>query len=378
LDTPAARVVALNCPGCGAALEVGPALTQLACGYCGKSAMVDRSGGTVALLPMVAAIERVQAATDKTAAELALVRLRAEQVTLQQSYRGEQERHAAEARKTTTGAAGLSVVLAFVAALALWIAVAATDEVRAWAILILSGSLGGLALAVWLASRSKVERDRRHAEAIAPLRARMDWVEEHIVKNEATVTPGGAPIETNKVDGLPIFSSFSTDTKTEGGSGRRAVGIGCLICLVLVIVLTTISSLTKRPSQPPPLTLPTEAVAEPATRINYTVARQWVIPNGGFGRAIVISTSDATDARLRELGMTLKYDTRRDRNAFVFVFDDSVAAAMQARAGDLGKKDGRFYDRHHVAQYDRNINTGFHQLAILNKKDGTALSLIQY
>jgi hypothetical protein len=78
VDSPSIRVVSLSCPGCGAALEVGPALTQLACGYCGKVATVERRGATIALLPMVAAIERVQVGTDRTAAELAMVRLRAE------------------------------------------------------------------------------------------------------------------------------------------------------------------------------------------------------------------------------------------------------------------------------------------------------------
>jgi hypothetical protein len=65
VDSTGVRVVSLNCPGCGAALEVGPALSQLACGYCGKVATVERSGGTIALLPMVAAIERVQVGTDR-------------------------------------------------------------------------------------------------------------------------------------------------------------------------------------------------------------------------------------------------------------------------------------------------------------------------
>ena len=78
VDTPSVRVVSLDCPGCGASLEVRPALSQLACGYCGKVAMVERGGGTIALVPMIAAIERVQVGTDKTAAELAMARLRGE------------------------------------------------------------------------------------------------------------------------------------------------------------------------------------------------------------------------------------------------------------------------------------------------------------
>jgi hypothetical protein len=75
METQGVRVVSLDCPGCGASLQIGPSLSQLACGYCGKVATVERTGGTIALLPMVAAIERVQLGTDKTAAELAMARL---------------------------------------------------------------------------------------------------------------------------------------------------------------------------------------------------------------------------------------------------------------------------------------------------------------
>jgi ribosomal protein S27AE len=68
MDT-SARSVTLDCPGCGAALEVAPTHSQLACGSCGKVAKVERRGGTIVLLPKVAATERVQhVGTDKSAA----------------------------------------------------------------------------------------------------------------------------------------------------------------------------------------------------------------------------------------------------------------------------------------------------------------------
>lgn len=72
------RTLALKCPSCGSGLEVSPDMERFACGYCGTEQMVQRRGGTVSLKLITAAISRVQTGTDKTAAELALVRLREE------------------------------------------------------------------------------------------------------------------------------------------------------------------------------------------------------------------------------------------------------------------------------------------------------------
>jgi hypothetical protein len=53
-------------------------MDRFACGYCGVELLVERRGGTVALRAVERAIERVQIGTDKTAAELALSRLKGE------------------------------------------------------------------------------------------------------------------------------------------------------------------------------------------------------------------------------------------------------------------------------------------------------------
>lgn len=69
------RVVSLACSSCGAALEIAPDQERFAYGFCGASLVVERRGGTISLRPVVDAIAKVQAGTDKTAAELALARL---------------------------------------------------------------------------------------------------------------------------------------------------------------------------------------------------------------------------------------------------------------------------------------------------------------
>ncbi|MEO6741201.1 MAG: hypothetical protein ABIP20_13185 [Chthoniobacteraceae bacterium] len=72
------RTLTLKCPSCGAALDVSPDMERFACGYCGTEQIVQRRGGTVSLKLISDAISRVQTGTDRTAAELALVRLQQE------------------------------------------------------------------------------------------------------------------------------------------------------------------------------------------------------------------------------------------------------------------------------------------------------------
>jgi DNA-directed RNA polymerase subunit RPC12/RpoP len=68
-------VLKLSCVGCGAPLDIVTDLDTFACSYCGLQQQVERKGGVVALKRFEAAINAVQRGTDRTAAELALVRL---------------------------------------------------------------------------------------------------------------------------------------------------------------------------------------------------------------------------------------------------------------------------------------------------------------
>lgn len=65
----------LSCASCSAPLEIGEDLERFACSYCGTEQIVERSGGVVWLRKVEMAIQAVQRGTDRTAAELALVRL---------------------------------------------------------------------------------------------------------------------------------------------------------------------------------------------------------------------------------------------------------------------------------------------------------------
>jgi len=80
--------VSLKCPSCAGRLDVYHDMERFACGYCGAEALVDRRGGSVSLKCLTAVIENVQRGTDKTAAELALIRLQKELVDLQDQLPG--------------------------------------------------------------------------------------------------------------------------------------------------------------------------------------------------------------------------------------------------------------------------------------------------
>jgi predicted RNA-binding Zn-ribbon protein involved in translation (DUF1610 family) len=70
--------VTLSCASCGAKLAVYDDMDRFACRYCGTEMMVHRRGDTVALKTVAEAIQRLQAGTDKAAAELAIVRIEKE------------------------------------------------------------------------------------------------------------------------------------------------------------------------------------------------------------------------------------------------------------------------------------------------------------
>ena len=68
--------VKLSCPSCGSTLKVTSDVDRFACAHCGSEWIVKRGGGVVSLAPVTEGLKRVQTGVDKTAAELAIRRLR--------------------------------------------------------------------------------------------------------------------------------------------------------------------------------------------------------------------------------------------------------------------------------------------------------------
>jgi predicted RNA-binding Zn-ribbon protein involved in translation (DUF1610 family) len=84
-------IVNLKCVSCGAELEITGEMERFACGYCGSQQIVERRGGTVGL-KLAETVARIQEGTDKTAGELALVRLDKELAATRAQWRVSDER----------------------------------------------------------------------------------------------------------------------------------------------------------------------------------------------------------------------------------------------------------------------------------------------
>ncbi len=68
----------LTCSKCGAKLQITKDIDRFTCSHCRNEQVVIRSGGIVTLAPVVNEVKGVKKATNKTASELAIVRLQKE------------------------------------------------------------------------------------------------------------------------------------------------------------------------------------------------------------------------------------------------------------------------------------------------------------
>lgn len=70
--------ITLTCPSCGGKLQITKGVDRLACANCGNEHIVKREGGAIFLAPVIETLQNIQVGTDKTASELAIVRLKSE------------------------------------------------------------------------------------------------------------------------------------------------------------------------------------------------------------------------------------------------------------------------------------------------------------
>jgi len=70
--------ISLTCPTCGGKLQITPDIERFACAHCGNEHLVRRATGVVTLAPVVESMDGLRRATDRTATELAIRRMRDE------------------------------------------------------------------------------------------------------------------------------------------------------------------------------------------------------------------------------------------------------------------------------------------------------------
>ena len=131
----------LSCASCSAPLEISADLERFSCSYCGTEQIVKRAGGAVWLKKIETAVRDVQKGTDRTAAELALVRLERELEAARESR--EKLIREAQAKRNLAQARRLMQCL---------IPFAAVFLIGPLIILLLDESFSGLSIFVWLAA----------------------------------------------------------------------------------------------------------------------------------------------------------------------------------------------------------------------------------
>ena len=84
--------ITMTCKSCGGKLQITPETDDFACMYCGTEFKVNRGGGIVTISPIIEELKNVSINTDKTASELAIVRLNKEINKLNKELIEEQNR----------------------------------------------------------------------------------------------------------------------------------------------------------------------------------------------------------------------------------------------------------------------------------------------
>lgn len=132
--------ITLSCPSCGGKLEITKDLERFACGHCGTEHIVRRTPSTISLAPVTEVLEKVRDNTDRTAAELAIPRLKKEIAAFERKRLAEVAGFNAGEAVTTAAKTGavasakaagklLSLLIAVVAGLvAIFIVVAIVDN----------------------------------------------------------------------------------------------------------------------------------------------------------------------------------------------------------------------------------------------------------
>src|SRR3989344_2916531 len=139
-----------------------------------------------------------------------------------------------------------------------------------------------------------------------------------------------------------------------------------VIVLAVFFGIGLIGSMFDTSSRQSPSPQAVETQEPQQKQISYQIIDRWAIPNGGEGKVIVISSDYLNETDMVALGEKIKNDTQNDRNAFISVFDNASAAALRNKvsADEATAAEQELYDKHFIAKYTKNGNTGFHEFVI--------------
>lgn len=143
----------LSCPVCTGQLKITEDLNRFACAYCGTEHLVRRTDSTISLQPMVEGLRNVQKGVDRTASELAIVRLEREiPVISQRLMKAKEEREALRANYDLIVTRSFVAIMIAIAALVLLFYSALRGDGN---LAVSALFFGGLAVAYFLETRKK-------------------------------------------------------------------------------------------------------------------------------------------------------------------------------------------------------------------------------
>ena len=165
--------LSLKCSNCGGDLKIGSDVEHFACGYCGSSQVVHRDGGIVTLKAVEAAIAKVQLGTDRTAAELAVRRLKDDLDEVGKKVRHLVQANIAEKERSQAFLAKAAAIVGIIPFL--WILFYSTGWAVLWAVVV-------FAITLYLMVQSRSRIDGRYQTKLNPLFEREDLLKKRLIE----------------------------------------------------------------------------------------------------------------------------------------------------------------------------------------------------
>lgn len=170
--------ITLKCANCGANLEVKAETQTFACGYCGASQMVERHGGTVSLHLLKESISKVQIGTDKTAAELAIRRIKEEMAEIDKIYKKRSFQLEQDKSNLAKSYVGFFVIMALIALL---MTLAVSELLAAVVAFLIAGGM------FYLWSKTNASLEQKNSPQITSLKNQYKSLQTNLAKQKEIV-----------------------------------------------------------------------------------------------------------------------------------------------------------------------------------------------
>lgn len=177
--------VTLSCPSCGGRLQITHDIERFACAHCGREHLVRRSGGTIALTPVVEELREVRRGVDRTASELAITRIKDEVRALDGEIVGCQV-HIWDLQRKVNMNHWVVVCTGLIGLLAVLFCITAGTWVGVLVVMLISG---GLCAAVILGT-ARMHREIREAREYIAEVAQKRWGKERELQSHLDIVRG--------------------------------------------------------------------------------------------------------------------------------------------------------------------------------------------